>query len=182
MVEMKIFYTGFENFSCFSFSLKIAISFKLWYILIGDTMKHKKIILLLIILIVLMIVIGIFLIPRNKEESKLISVSVNELETKMNNQETFILVISQTGCSHCQQYLPELDRTLKDLDLNAYVLNISNINEEENTTLNKYVHFSGTPTTIFITEGTEATTLNRIVGYASKTKIMERLKSLGYTD
>ena len=130
--------------------------------------------------------LGIFLVYKlafkDKSESNKISINVSDLESKINNKETFMLVISQTGCSHCEQYLPELERTLKEVDFTAYELNVTGISKEEGTTLNKYVNFSGTPTTIFFHEGEETTTLNRIIGYASKTKIIERLKSLGYID
>ena len=149
-------------------------------------MDNKKNNLLLYGLIVIIIIAGIFLVYKlafaNKEESKLINSSVTEIETKINNKETFILVISQTGCSHCEQYLPGLEKTLKEVNKEAYLLNITGLSNENADTLNKYVNFSGTPTTIFFHDGQEKTTLNRIVGYASKAKIIERLQALGYID
>lgn len=149
-------------------------------------MKNIKNNGLLYVIVVLVILLGVFLIYKlafvHNEESKLIDIKVADLETKINNKEDFVLVISQTGCSHCEQYLPELDRTLKAVDYNAYVLNISGISSEESQTLSKYANFSGTPTTLFFNEGIEKTTLNRFVGYASQAKITERLKSLGYID
>lgn len=117
---------------------------------------------------------------KNNSESKLISIDVLNLEEKINNKDSFVLVMSQTGCSHCEQYLPELSRTLEEVNLEAYVINITNLDKEQTEKLNKMVHFSGTPTTIFYHDGIEATTLNRISGYANKSKIIERLKSLGY--
>ncbi len=140
----------------------------------------------LYLIIVLVIGFGAFLVYKfafseNTAQTKLINIKVSDLETKIANKETFILVISQTGCSHCEQYLPELDRTLKELNIEANVLNITNLNTDEKITLSKYANFSGTPTTLFFTEGEEKTSLNRIIGYASKAKIKERLASLGYT-
>ena len=146
--------------------------------------KKKSILLLGISLIV--VLLGAFLVYKlafvHSEESKLIDIKVSDLETKVNNKDDFVLVISQTGCSHCEQYLPELERTLKAVNFNAYVLNITGISSEDAQTLSKYANFSGTPTTIFFNEGVEKTTLNRIIGYASQAKITERLKSLGYID
>ncbi len=118
----------------------------------------------------------------NKKYSNIVSITVSELEAKIQNKETFILVVSQTGCSHCKQYLPELNRTLKKINLTAYDLNVTGLKSEEATTLNKYINFSGTPTTFFYRDGEEKTTLNRITGYADEIKILERLKSLGYTE
>lgn len=148
-------------------------------------MKNKKVILSFTVAIVAIVSLFLafnFIIKNKDRESKLISITVSELESKVNNKETFVLVISQTGCSHCEQYLPELERTLQEVNLNAYILNITGLSNEEASTLNKYANFSGTPTTIFFHDGEESTTLNRIVGYAAKTKIIEKLKSLGYID
>ncbi len=147
-------------------------------------MKNKNRNFKLYILIAIIVLIGIFLVYHfafSKDYStNLQYIEVADLEKKVSDQETFILVVSQTGCSHCKQYLPELDRTLADYDLKANVINITELNDSDKEVLNKYVNFSGTPTTFFFIDGKEKTTLNRLVGYASKTKIIERLQSLGY--
>ena len=106
-------------------------------------MKNK--IGILWFIIAAFVAIGIFLvyafiIKDTTAESKLININVSELESKINNEETFMLVISQTGCSHCEQYLPELDRTLQEVNLNAYILNITGLDSENASTLNKYVN------------------------------------------
>ncbi len=150
-------------------------------------MKNKNRNIYLYSLIIIVILLGAFLIyklafAQKNTGTRLLNIQVSELEEKINAQENFVLVISQTGCSHCEQYLPELDRALQEVNFNAYVLNITGLDKTNSDTLAKYVNFSGTPTTIFFHEGIEKTTLNRIVGYASKTKIIERLKSLGYVD
>lgn len=149
-------------------------------------MNNIKKNLWLIPLILVIVGAGVFLVYQfafhKQEESKLIDIQVSDFVEKIESKDTLILVVSQTGCSHCEQYLPELDRTLKEKNLNAYVLNITNLSKEESATLSKYVNFSGTPTTIFFRDGVEKTTLNRIVGYASKNKIIERLQALGYID
>lgn len=135
-------------------------------------------------IIVIIVLTGIFLVYKlafgPDKNSNLVNIKVSDLESKIENKDTFILVLSQTGCSHCEQYLPELDRTLSQYNIKAYVLNITGISESESKALAQYVNFSGTPTTVFFTDGTEKTTLNRFVGYASKAKIVERLKSLEY--
>lgn len=146
-------------------------------------MKNGNPNLKLYLVIIAIILLGVFLVYKfafSDSETNIVNIKVADLETKIENKETFILVISQTGCSHCEQYLPELDRTLANYDLEAYVLNISGLDKENTQTLAKYVNFSVTPTTVFFTNGEEKTTLNRLIGYASKTKIVERLKSLGY--
>ena len=146
-------------------------------------MKKKNFILYGIILII--ILLGAFLVYKfgfKKEDTNLIDITVPKLEEKINNKDSFVLVLSQTGCINCTQYLPELDRALKRVDYEAYVLNLSNINDEEKAKLSKIVIIEGTPTTVFIQNGEEKTSLNRLVGYASSANIIERLKSLGYIE
>lgn len=147
-------------------------------------MKNRNSNLGLLIIILVIVLTGIFLVYMlafgTDKNSSLVNIKVSDLETKIENKDTFILVLSQTGCSHCEQYLPELNRTLSEYNLKAYVLNITGISESESKKLSQYVNFNGTPTTVFFTDGVEKTTLNRFVGYASKAKVIERLKSLGY--
>ena len=149
-------------------------------------MKNKIPNLKLYLIIIIVVLLGVFLVYKlafsDSKYTNLVDINIVDLETKIKNDDTFILVLSQTGCSHCNQYLPELDRTLSNYNLEAYILNISELDKENSQALAKYINFSGTPTTVFFNEGEEKTTLNRLVGYASKNKIVERLKSLGYVD
>lgn len=146
--------------------------------------KNTKHNFILFGVIVLVILLGAFFVYKlafsDGTFTHLEDVSLSQLDTKITNKESFVLVITQTGCSHCEQYLPELNKTLEEYDLKANVLNITNLSEEDSKKLSSYVNFSGTPTTIFFIDGEEKTTLNRLVGYASRDKIIERLKSLGY--
>lgn len=146
-------------------------------------MKYKNLIIYVITVLVILggsFLVYHFMFKEKDNFSNLISLSVNDLKEKSDKKEKFILVITQTGCSHCEQYLPELNRTLKEVNLNAYTLNITGLTNEDASLLNKYATYLGTPTTIFFDNGEETTTLNRIVGYASSEKIKDRLKSLGY--
>ena len=112
----------------------------------------------------------------------MVYIKVSDLQEKIKNKDSFILVVSQTGCSHCEQYLPELDRTLDEYDLQANVINLTNLKDEEENTLKQMISYTGTPTTYFFIDGQEKTTLNRFVGYASKDKLVERLQTLGYIE
>ena len=46
------------------------------------------------------------------KDKTLVELTYNELEKKLNNGDTFILVITQTRCSHCAQYKPVLKEVL----------------------------------------------------------------------
>ena len=54
--------------------------------------------------------------------------------------------------------------------------------EEEDKEFSKEFKVTGTPNTIFITEGQELSILQRIVGNASKQKIISKLKNNGYIE
>ncbi len=98
----------------------------------------------------------------------------------VDDKKTFILVIHQTGCSHCANYLPIVESISNEFKLDVYNINTANFNEEDRYKFNGTVHYSGTPTTIFFFDGVEKTPLNRIVGEASKATTVERYKSLGF--
>lgn len=148
-------------------------------------MKNK--IIMIIGILVLSIAIGslvyasVSLTKEDKEEENhLIEISFSELQEKVNNKDSFILVLSQTGCSHCAEYKPILKKVLNKYDVVAYELVTDLINKEENAKLKDIANFSGTPTTVFIVDGEEVNTYNRIVGSASESKIVSRLKAMGY--
>lgn len=129
-------------------------------------MKYvKKIIICLVI---------VFLISACKSKgSNIISISSSELTKKLNNKETFILYVGNENCSHCVSYKPVLEKVLQDYNIKIYHLDNSKYNVNE-------FNISGTPTVLFVEKGEEETTLNRIVGEASREKTIEILKENNY--
>ncbi len=138
--------------------------------------------LFLITFLIVILGISLVIIFVNKDDSKLNYISVSELQEKINNKESFMLVVSQTGCPHCEQYLPELESALKEYNFPAFVINLTNLNSEDAKTFSNMVKVTGTPTSIFYKNGEETTSLNRINGSVSKSNLVERLKSLGYIE
>lgn len=145
-------------------------------------MKKKIIIIVLIVLIIAGITLAIILNKNNKKEYGLIHITFNELQEKVKNKDSFILVITRTDCSHCAEYKPVLTEVLNKYKIAAYQLDTDPdiLSDEEIAKLKDIASISGTPTTIFIENGEEKTTANRIVGTASASKIEKRLKSTGY--
>lgn len=116
-----------------------------------------------------------------KEETSLIKINGTELEQKLENKDTFILLVSQEGCSHCEEYAPVLKRILKENNITAYEIDWKDLRNDEN--LNKLFTLDGTPTTIFINDGEEKTTINRIVGAKSNYKdLKNKLKERGFIE
>lgn len=148
------------------------------------TRKKKNIIISAVIIVLTAIICAaIWFIGKgfNKTEYPYIhELTFNELESKLNNQDSFVLIITQTGCSHCEAYLPVVQNVSNKYKVDFYVLNRTNISDEERTKLKNIANISGTPTTLFYTSGEEKSALNRLVGQATEYRLVEKLTSEGY--
>lgn len=148
------------------------------------TRKKKNIIISAVIIVLTVIICAaIWFIGKgfNKTEYPYIhELTFNELESKLNNQDSFVLIITQTGCSHCEAYLPVVQNVSNKYKVDFYVLNRTNISDEERTKLKNIANISGTPTTLFYTSGEEKSALNRLVGQATEYRLVEKLSSEGY--
>lgn len=114
------------------------------------------------------------------KESHIKEISLDKFKEKMANKETFALYIGNDSCTHCISYRPILEKVLKDYDITIYQIDNSKLTDEEYNEFRAYINISGTPTIVFITEGEEETTLNRINGEVSRDTTIERFKSNGY--
>lgn len=140
----------------------------------GDIMKKTNNIIL-ICAIVITILIVLFLAIGKAKEGYLLELNLNKLKEKIENKETFVLCISKTTCSHCNDYKPKLKSIASEYNIDIYYIDVDKYDEEEFSNL---ISFDGsTPTTIFIKNGDEETTSNRINGDVSKSKIIDKLKS-----
>ena len=148
------------------------------------TRKKKNIIISAVIIVLTVIICAaIWFIGKgfNKTEYPYIhELTFNELESKLNNQDSFVLIITQPGCSHCEAYLPVVQNVSNKYKVDFYVLNRTNISDEERTKLKNIANISGTPTTLFYTSGEEKSALNRLVGQATEYRLVEKLTSEGY--
>ena len=128
----------------------------------------KKKILPISLIIIFIIAIGsIVWLNQNAKENNLILVTGEEILKKIDQKESFILVVTQDGCSHCEEYKPILNQVLTKNNIKAFELDLTKLKKENTETrnsINKLFNISGTPTTIFINDGIEKTTINRLVG------------------
>mgnify|MGYP003415868343 CR=1 FL=1 len=94
----------------------------------------KKIIILVSILVIALAIGGLVYasVTLNKKteemENHLIEISFTELQKKIDNKETFILVYTQESCSHCMMYKPTLKEEF------FFLINISYFSGAFNTT------------------------------------------------
>lgn len=94
------------------------------------------------------------------------NISYEELTTKLNNNESFVFVIGSRDCSACTAYKGTMEEIMKDYDVSIYFIEIVDLNEEDGNKLRSQFYYQYTPTTIFIEDGKEKTTYDRIVGAA----------------
>lgn len=142
-------------------------------------LKNKVIILVTICLVVL---IGAFVADKLMNKSYLNKIGYDEIIEKVDNKESFILLVSQTTCSHCMSYKPKLDKVAKEYKVNIYYIDVDLLKEDEFNALEEKIHFedAGTPVTLFIKNGQESSAATRINGDASSEKIVKKLKSNGF--
>ena len=113
-------------------------------------MKDKKNIIIIII-IGLGIGLGYLLFNSN---SNLIELDYHNLENKINNKESFVVCISRTTCSHCNDYKPKLRKVANKYKINIYYTDIDKYTKTDLKKFNNLISFDGgTPVTIFIKNG-----------------------------
>lgn len=148
-------------------------------IFIGDVMKKKVIIICSICLIIL---VGGLILDKIISKSYFTEIKSKEVIEKINNKESFVLVISQTTCSHCAEYKPRIEKVANDKKIQIYFMESDLLSDDEKKEFSKYITFDGTPVTVFIKNGEEKTAATRINGSASTEKILAKLKSNGFID
>ena len=143
-------------------------------------MKRAKKRILTLGIVCLIILIGAVIADVVLGRSYLREIKYNQVEKKIENKESFVLLLSQTTCSHCKDFKPKLARVANKYKVTIYYLETDLLNEEDSTELKSYFNFEGTPTTIFVIKGEEKTAATRITGDVTEEKIINKLKSNGF--
>lgn len=105
--------------------------------------------------------------------------SFDEFQNKLNNKDSFVVVMGSSTCSACAMYKKTMQDVIKDKQVEIFYLGLDKLNDEQYSKIySKYV-IESTPTTIFIKDGTETTTYDRIIGAASYSKVVDALKKHG---
>ena len=141
--------------------------------------KKKALILGGICLVILVVALGADLIL---SRSYLKEIKYNEVINKIEKKESFVLLFSQTTCTHCMDFKPKLERVANKYKLDIYYLETDLLDDDTYTELKSYFSFNGTPTTVFVINGEEKTAATRINGDVSEEKIISKLKSNGFVD
>ena len=136
--------------------------------------------LTVVLICLLVIVIGGFIISTIFDKEYLKEIKYDEVVKKIENKDSFILLLSQTTCSHCMDYKPKLARVAKKYKVEVFYLETDLLDKDKHDELNTYFSFSGTPTTVFVIDGEEKTAATRINGDATEQKIINKFKSNGF--
>lgn len=142
-------------------------------------MKKKNLYLIITTIVLILIIFILFI----NKENNLIELKVNDVIAKIDNKESFILCISATYCDHCNNYKPKLEKIANEYNIKIYYIDFDKYDSKEQNEFKTYISFDGsTPVTVFIKEGKENTTSNRINGDVSSYKIVEKFKSNGFIE
>lgn len=109
--------------------------------------------------------------PKYTEPS---SINYNEFMTKIENEETFTLLMWQTGCSHCETFEPTLNNVIKKYNVKMYSINLADLSEIEYAKVKNKTFILGTPTTVYIKEGKVQPT--KLVGDKSEEQVISFLQ------
>lgn len=115
-----------------------------------------------------------------EENSYIIPLTYDELTNHLDNHSTFPLLVTQATCGNCVRFKPVLNKVLSDHNLITYEIDLLSLSTEEYNSFLEKFRVTGTPTLIFVEEGTEKSLSNRIVGNVPEKQVVEKFKELNY--
>ena len=132
------------------------------------------------VLLLLLAIVLIFTGCDNSDSKYFKELSYSSLEEKINSKEKFFFVVTQDGCSHCEDFIPIVEEVLEEYKVTGYNYNLTKISKADTEKFDKLFDVDGTPTTIFVEDGNEVSLMQRINGSISKEKLIQKLKNNGY--
>ena len=146
-------------------------------------MKKNNNLIWIIAIVILVLLLAFLIINKAISKGNLVELTYDEFVQKIDNEDSFVLCISRTTCSHCATYKPKLESVAKDYGIDLYYIDIDKYSEEEQDEFEKIINFNdSTPTTVFLKNGKETTASNRINGDVSTSRIIDKLKSNDFID
>lgn len=109
-------------------------------------------------------------------------ISYSELQDLIDNKESFPLVIASATCSACNSYRPTLEKFIEKYNVDVKYIDLDKLTDKEESDLMNEFPITGTPTTIFVKNGEEKDTYNRIVGNKKFSQTEDAYRENGYID
>ena len=142
----------------------------------------KNNLIIIICCILLVSLIALLLFNNNKESYTLKPITFKEVKELVKNKEDFIIILSQSTCSHCALYKPKAKLVAEEYNINIYYLDYD-LDEKNKSKILEYFNFDGsTPQTFFFKEGKEISVMERLSGDVNKEEIINKLKKLEYIE
>ena len=107
-------------------------------------------------------------------------VSYEKLNNMLDSKQSFILMIGRETCSACSSYKLTLNRVISDYNVDVKYIDLDKLSDSDESELIAEFPLTGTPQTIFIKNGVEEDTHNRIDGNLKYSKVVEKFKENGY--
>ena len=128
----------------------------------------------------ILLLIVIFLISGCGALKTYDEISYKKLNSMLDKKEDFILFIGSSTCSACSSYKITLNKVVKKYGVDIKYIDLSKLSDKEKGNVTSKFPISGTPATLFIENGDEKDTYNRIDGNVRYSKIIEKLKENVY--
>lgn len=114
-----------------------------------------------------------------KEYSNLKQIDYKQFTQRVLYKDTFVLVGTQTSCSHCHSYKPVLNSVLSKYDIIGYELDFQKLDDETFDVALDALEIETTPQTLFFIDGVEQKKY-RLDGEATAKEIEDILIKLKY--
>lgn len=115
-------------------------------------------------------------------------ISYDDLMNKIENKEDFILFIGSETCAHCAAFKDTVNSIVKKYQIKIYYIDINKFSNTESSKFKTIINYSGTPTTVFIKNGSELkdengnVTIYRINGNIEYEKVVNKIKKAGFIE
>lgn len=116
----------------------------------------------------------------NDNITETISITYDEYQNKIANKESFVLLLWQTGCGHCETFEPILNRVVDQYNIEVYSMNIGLLNDEQYSILKNKTFVTGTPTTVVFKDG--VTQSKKLIGSKDEQTVIDFLVRYGYLE
>lgn len=116
--------------------------------------------------------------PTQTTYSNIEQLSYSSFNDMIKNKRSFVVVISQTFCSHCIAYKPIYNEVLSKHNAKGYDLDIVELEEEQRKDILNSLNVSGTPTTLIYIDGVLQN--ERKEGIVEKEKLEDFLAMYGF--
>jgi len=141
-------------------------------------MNMKKILFSLVCLIFVLS----FTTGCNQNNDRFIEITFAELSEKLEQELSFPLYIGSARCRACTEFQPVLKRVIRNHDFTVYHIDLTTLNEEEQNGFNNLFNINATPSLIYVVNGSEMSTLNRVIGNVSQEELINSLRDNGYIE